>query len=238
MAKTVCQACRGYDLERQWCDRCKGAGYEEAAQPAESSDSRDDDAEFRAWREQQWSAGINPTERDAWMERARRERDLLVSVATPAVDYTAQQQAEPVGDEEVQRVLNRLNSSDPEFDDCADAAALIVRMATEMKGPDGYATWKAAAIAERRLRVAAQSGQRAGVAEDTARLDWVLANDAFMVWTKRDGAILQCQVYTQDEDEEYHVLSGDARYFNTPREAIDAAMLAAAPTPAAQGDQS
>ena len=97
MAKTVCQACRGYDLERQWCDRCKGAGYEEAAQPAESSDSRDDDAEFRAWREQQWSAGINPTERDAWMERARRERDLLASVATPAVDYTAQQQAEPSG---------------------------------------------------------------------------------------------------------------------------------------------
>ena len=32
MAKTICQACRGYDLERQWCDRCKGTGYEEAAQ--------------------------------------------------------------------------------------------------------------------------------------------------------------------------------------------------------------
>ncbi|MCL6470123.1 MAG: hypothetical protein I4O48_17660 [Ralstonia sp.] len=70
----------------------------------------------------------------------------------------AQQQAEPVGDEEVQRVLNRLNSSDPEFDDCADAAALITRMAAEMKGPDGFATWKDAALAERRSRVANQAG--------------------------------------------------------------------------------
>lgn len=62
---------------------------------------------------------------------------------------------------------------------------------------------------------------------DAERLDWVLNNDAFMVWTKRDGSILQCQAYTQDEDEEYHVLSGEHRYFNTPRDAIDAAMSAA-----------
>ncbi|ANA32274.1 hypothetical protein [Ralstonia mannitolilytica] len=74
----------------------------------------------------------------------------------------AAQSGQQVGDAEVQRVLNRLNSSDPDFDDCAAAAALIVRMATEMKGPDGYATWKDAAVAERRLRVASQSGQRAG----------------------------------------------------------------------------
>ncbi|MGA3803741.1 hypothetical protein ACI2T7_03560 [Ralstonia nicotianae] len=62
---------------------------------------------------------------------------------------------------------------------------------------------------------------------DGERLDWMLDKDAFMVWTKRDGSILQCQAYTQDEDEEYHVLSGEHRYFNTPREAIDAAMSAA-----------
>ena len=58
---------------------------------------------------------------------------------------------------------------------------------------------------------------------DVQRLDWMLEKSAFMVWTKRDGSILQCQAYTQDEDEEYHVLSGEHRYFNTPREAIDAA---------------
>lgn len=62
---------------------------------------------------------------------------------------------------------------------------------------------------------------------DTKRLDWILESSAFIVWTKRDGSILQCQTYTQDEDEEYHVLSGEHRYFNTPREAIDAAMSAA-----------
>jgi hypothetical protein len=65
------------------------------------------------------------------------------------------------------------------------------------------------------------------MAMDGERLDWMLDKNAFMVWTKRDGSILQCQVYTQDEDEEYHVLSGEHRYFNTPREAIDAAMSAA-----------
>ena len=54
-----------------------------------------------------------------------------------------------VGGDEVQRVLNRLDSSDPDFDDCASAAALIIRMAEEMKGPDGFGTWKDAALAER-----------------------------------------------------------------------------------------
>lgn len=58
-----------------------------------------------------------------------------------------------VGGDEVQRVLSRLNSSDPDFDDCASAAALIIRMAEEMKGPDGFETWKDAALAERAKRV-------------------------------------------------------------------------------------
>lgn len=58
---------------------------------------------------------------------------------------------------------------------------------------------------------------------DTARLDWMIAQQAWIQWTVRDGSIRQCQVYDQDEDENYHTLSGDDRYFNTPREAIDAA---------------
>ena len=104
----------------------------QAAQPAESSDSRDDDAEFRAWREQQWSAGINPTERDAWMERARRERDLLVSVATPAVDYTAQQQAEPVGDSLDARLRDALRGlgnviADPMWADHAEVGKACLK---------------------------------------------------------------------------------------------------------------
>ncbi|SMG01234.1 FIG00461683: hypothetical protein [Burkholderia singularis] len=58
---------------------------------------------------------------------------------------------------------------------------------------------------------------------DTERLDWLIAQQAWIQWTVRDGSIRQCQVYDQDEDENYHILSGDDRYFNTPREAIDAA---------------
>lgn len=61
-------------------------------------------------------------------------------------------------------------------------------------------------------------------ARDAARLDFMIERQCWIQWTHRDGSILQCQVYDQDEDEEYHILSGDERYFNTPREAIDAAM--------------
>ena len=63
-------------------------------------------------------------------------------------------------------------------------------------------------------------------ARDATRLDFLIEKDAFIVWTDRDGSIRQCQLLTQDEDENYHVLSGEHRYFNTPREAIDAARAA------------
>lgn len=61
---------------------------------------------------------------------------------------------------------------------------------------------------------------------DAARLDFLIEEDAFVMWALRDGTINQCQLMTQDEDENYHYLSGEHRFFNTPREAIDAAMAA------------
>ena len=70
-------------------------------------------------------------------------------------------------------------------------------------------------------------------AADSARLDFVLQKDAFIVWTDRDDTIRQCQLMTQDEDEHYHVISGEHRFFNTPRQAIDAAIAAQA---AAKGE--
>lgn len=77
----------------------------------------------------------------------------------------------------------------------------------------------------RALLAASPAGQ--GVdARDTERLDYVLSNSAFTVWRVRDRSIKQVQLYTQDEDEEYHILSGAERYFNTERDAIDAAMSA------------
>jgi hypothetical protein len=71
--------------------------------------------------------------------------------------------------------------------------------------------------------------QPAGEVDDTKRLDFMLQKDAFTVLTVRDGTIRQYQLMNQDEDEDFHVLSGEHRYFNSPREAIDAAM--------AQGDK-
>ncbi|WP_258178881.1 hypothetical protein [Burkholderia multivorans] len=61
-------------------------------------------------------------------------------------------------------------------------------------------------------------------AADTERLDFLIDRQAWVQWVMRDGSIRQCQVYDQDEDENYHILSGDDRYFNTPRAAIDAAI--------------
>lgn len=59
------------------------------------------------------------------------------------------------GHPEADRLIGRLTSADPDFDDCTDAAVLIRKLVAEHKGPDGYATWKDAAIAERMRRVAA-----------------------------------------------------------------------------------
>jgi hypothetical protein len=62
---------------------------------------------------------------------------------------------------------------------------------------------------------------------DTERLDFMLANSAFTVRCNRDGSILQYQLMTQDEDENYHVLHNERRFYNTEREAIDAAIICA-----------
>lgn len=77
---------------------------------------------------------------------------------------------------------------------------------------------------------------------DTDRLDFMLSNDAFTVTCNRDGSILQYQLMTQDEDENYHVLHNERRFYNTERDAIDAAIecadLSASSDGAGRGDQS
>ena len=62
---------------------------------------------------------------------------------------------------------------------------------------------------------------------DEARLDFVLEKSAWVQWIEFDSTFKRAQLWTQDEDENYIVLSGDAKSFGTAREAIDAAMLAA-----------
>lgn len=61
---------------------------------------------------------------------------------------------------------------------------------------------------------------------DRRRLDFLIDQRVWVQPTLRDGSIQQYQVYDQDEDENYIVRSGENRYFNTPREAIDAALSA------------
>lgn len=85
-------------------------------------------------------------------------REVLVAALNAAAQPSADD-APPVdengavhtGDVAADRIINRLNSSDPDFDDCADAVAWIYRAASDR--PDGFTSWKDAAIHERARRV-------------------------------------------------------------------------------------
>lgn len=56
-------------------------------------------------------------------------------------------------------IINRLRSDEPDFDDCEAAANLIINLMAELKGPEGYETWREAAIAERLRRVALEKSK-------------------------------------------------------------------------------
>lgn len=76
-----------------------------------------------------------------------------------------------------------------------------------------------------RAMLATLSAQNRGEeAADSERLDFMLDNKAFTVRCNRDGSITQYQLMTQDEDENYHVLHDEHRFYNTERDAIDAAL--------------
>lgn len=101
------------------------------------------------------------------------------------------------GNAEADQIINRLSSSDPEFDDCIDAVAFIRKLVAEHKGPEGFATWKDAALDERHRRLAAEKRLRdtskeliCAVAEQS--VDQVAANGAigereFDQWFKTRG---------------------------------------------------
>ncbi len=65
--------------------------------------------------------------------------------------------------------------------------------------------------------------------QDAARLDFVIDRQAFiMTLPKREsGLVAGYQLMVQDEDEDFHELSGDGVTYRTKREAIDAAMKVA-----------
>jgi hypothetical protein len=66
------------------------------------------------------------------------------------------EQQEPVGDtgnSEADQIIGLLSASDVPVDVGVNAIALIRRLVAEHSGPDGFATWKDAAVAERVRRV-------------------------------------------------------------------------------------
>ena len=66
--------------------------------------------------------------------------------------------------------------------------------------------------------------QLAEAQKDQTRLDFVLENDAFLMREFTSKISFKYQLATQDEDEEYIRLSGEGKSFDTPRQAIDAAI--------------
>ena len=71
-------------------------------------------------------------------------------------------------------------------------------------------------------RECAVSSVQPDIARDTARLDFTLDNLAFICATGE----ARFQLMTQDEDEEYRILSARGEYFTTKRAAVDSAMAA------------
>lgn len=105
--------------------------------------------------------GTDSPEVRGWAPAVQQEAQKIVNATIAAV--TAQQEpvAEPAGDtgnQEADKIINRLMSDDPDFDDCIEAAAFIRKLVVDHRGPDGFATWKDAAIAERIKRTAPPSG--------------------------------------------------------------------------------
>ena len=61
---------------------------------------------------------------------------------------------------------------------------------------------------------------------DAAMLDFVITNLAWIQTVNQGDSESGFQCWTQDEDENYIVLSGRDEFFDTEREAIDAAIAA------------
>lgn len=71
---------------------------------------------------------------------------------------------------------------------------------------------------------------------DVERLDFVLDRCAFIVPAQLDHPCVRYQCMVQDEDENYHVLSGEHKSFSTKREAVDAARTEPVMPPAILGN--
>lgn len=93
-----------------------------------------------------------------WASEAHRLRgEALRGESVDGITHPTKQGLD-AGNTDADRLIGRLLSSDPDFEDCT-AAANLIRELTQ-NGPDGFATWKDAAVAERVLRVGMQHAIR------------------------------------------------------------------------------
>ena len=92
-------------------------------------------------------------ERIRWLSRrldATLKALAVASVKAEQVQCDPRDITGDTGRADVDAMIGRLTSADPDFNDCADAAALLRRLVMEeISGPVGYATWRDAAVAER-----------------------------------------------------------------------------------------
>lgn len=86
------------------------------------------------------------------------------------------------GNSDADRIINRLLAGDQDFSDRLNAVVFIRRMIAEHCGPDGYATWKDAAIAERVRRVMAMSGLQKNALEHLRQLATALDGAFISTW--------------------------------------------------------
>lgn len=79
---------------------------------------------------------------------------------------------------------------------------------------------------EWQLRATHVLAQPPSLMKDSQRLKFVMSKRAFLNTTVTDAGVTVYQLWNQDEDENFHTLSGDARFFPNYRDAIDAAIQA------------
>lgn len=97
-----------------------------------------------------WNPCLSDKQPTFWMELP-----AAPTVKAEQVECDPRDIAGDTGRADVDAMIGRLTSADPDFNDCADAAALLRRLVMEeISGPKGYATWRDAAVAERVKRVA------------------------------------------------------------------------------------
>ena len=119
-------------------------------------------------------------------------------------------------------ILDDMNKSELDAYDlgCAESIAAVDKI---LDGKDDGSGTNNEPWYTQRKRLLSLTAECERLRADAERLDFVLANSAFIQITPSEGRTDTFQLLTQDEDENYIVLSGEGVWFPTHRAAIDAA---------------